>query len=111
MRNATLPVTLILIGAIWLLVHFRLFPDRDWLIAMGLIAGGVSVLVCDGITKSSVVTGPMMMATGSAWWLHDDGRFPWGVLFPALLICLGVLMLVARLDAVPEERARKANPP
>jgi drug/metabolite transporter (DMT)-like permease len=104
MRNATLPITLILIGAIWLLVHFKLFPDRDWLIAVGLIAGGVSVLVCDGITKSSVVTGPMMMATGAAWWLHDGQNLTWSVLMPALLICLGVLMLVARMDAVPDQR-------
>ena len=111
MRNATLPITLILIGTVWLLAHFRLFPDRDWLIAMGLIAGGVSVLVCDGITKSSVVTGPMMMASGTAWWLHDDGLFPWGVLAPALLICLGSLMLVARLDLIPAERVGRRTPP
>ena len=111
MRNATLPITLILIGVVWLLVHFKLVPDRNWLIAVGLIAGGISVLVCDGITKSSVVTGPMMMATGSAWWLHNDSDLGWSVLLPSLLICLGVLMLVARLDAVPEQRPGKAVQP
>ena len=95
MRNATLPITLILIGVVWLLVHFKLFPDRNWLIAVGLIAGGISVL----------------MATGSAWWLHNDSDLGWSVLLPSLLICLGALMLVARLDAVPEQRPGKAVQP
>jgi hypothetical protein len=40
MRDAGLPITLIIVGSAWLLWYFRLFPDIDWIIAAGLVAGG-----------------------------------------------------------------------
>ena len=62
MRDAGLPVTLIVVGLVWLAWHFRLFPDVDWIIAVGLVVGGIAVLVFDGLTKSSVVIGPFLIA-------------------------------------------------
>jgi hypothetical protein len=41
MRNAGLPITLIVVGSAWLLWYFRLFPDIDWIIAVGLVLGTV----------------------------------------------------------------------
>ena len=38
MRDAGLPVTLIVVGLVWLAWQFRLFPDIDWIIAAGLVA-------------------------------------------------------------------------
>ena len=35
MGSASLPVTLIVVDAAWLLWYFRLFPDIDWVIAGG----------------------------------------------------------------------------
>ncbi len=99
MRNASLPVTLIVVGAAWLLWYFRLFPDIDWLIAAGLIAGGIAIFILDRITKTSVVTGPILIAVGIAWVLHDRWHVSWFVLLPTLLIILGILMLIARLPA------------
>jgi hypothetical protein len=106
MRNAALPVTLIVVGSAWLLWHYRLFPDIDWIIAAGMVAGGVGVLLLDGITKKSVVSGPFLIASGLAWLLHDRWRMPWTVLIPTLLIVLGVLMLIARRPNIPERSAR-----
>ncbi len=106
MRNASLPVTLIVIGLAWLLWYFRLFPDVDWLIAAGLIAGGVAIFFFDRLTKTSVVTGPLLIAAGIAWALHDRWRVSWFVLLPALLILTGVLMLVARNPGIPEARRK-----
>ena len=54
MRDAGLPVTLIIVGSACLLWYYRLFPDIDWIIAAGLVVGGVAVLYLDGITKKHV---------------------------------------------------------
>jgi len=107
MRNAGLPITLIVVGSAWLLWYFRLFPDIDWIIAAGLILGGMMVLFLDGVTKKSVVSGPFLIASGIAWALHDRLRVTWFVLFPMLLVLLGVLMLIARRPNIPERRMRE----
>ena len=106
MRDAALPVTLIIVGCAWLLWYFRLFPDFDWIIAAGLFAGGVAILFLDGVTKKSVVAGPFLIASGIAWALHEHWRVTWAVLIPSLLILLGVLMLVARRPNIPERGVR-----
>ena len=82
MRDAGLPVTLIVVGLVWLAWQFRLFPDIDWIIAAGLVAGGIAVMAFDGITKSSVVIGPFLIATGAAWALHEFQRVDWKYLIP-----------------------------
>ena len=104
MRDASLPVTLIIVGSAWLLWYYRLFPDIDWIIAVGLVVGGMAVLYLDGITKKSIVAGPFLIASGIAWALHDRWRVTWIVLIPTLLIMLGVLMLIARGANIPERR-------
>jgi hypothetical protein len=43
MKDASLPITLIVVGAAWLLWDYRLFPDLDWIIAGGLVAGGIAI--------------------------------------------------------------------
>ena len=105
MRNAGLPITLIVVGSAWLLWYFRLFPDIDWIIAAGMVAGGVAILVLDGVTKKSIVSGPFLIASGIAWLLHDRWRVAWTLLIPTLLIVLGVLMLAARRPTIPENRS------
>jgi hypothetical protein len=107
MRNAALPVTLIIVGSAWLLWYYRLFPDVDWIIAAGMAAGGVAILLLDGITKKSLVSGPFLIASGIAWALHDRWRVTWTVLIPTLLIVLGVLMLIARRPSIPERRSNR----
>ena len=49
MKNASLPIALIAVGVAWLLWHFRLFPDIDWLIAAALMAAGVAILLIDRV--------------------------------------------------------------
>jgi hypothetical protein len=107
MRDAGLPITLIVVGSAWLLWYFRLFPDIDWIIAAGLILGGIAILVLDGVTKNSIVAGPILIASGIAWALHDRWHVTWFVLLPTLLVLLGVLMLIARRANIPERRVRQ----
>jgi hypothetical protein len=104
MRNAATPVTLIILGILGLIWYFGWLPDFDSITALALVLGGVAILVMDGITKSSVVLGPTLIAVGIAWWLHDQYRFRWTLLVSALLIVVGVLMLIARQPGIPDKR-------
>jgi hypothetical protein len=109
MRNAALPVTLIVLGLLGLVWYYGWFPDFDAITTLGLIGGGVLILVMDGLTKSSVVLGPTLIAMGLAWWAHDQYRARWSLLVPVLLIVIGLLMLVARHPSIPERRGRDAE--
>ena len=111
MRDAALPITLIVVGLVWLLWYQGWLPDKDWVIAIGFIAAGIAVLALDGFTKTSVVMGPFLVAIGVAWIVHDRYRTSYGVIVPAMLVILGALMLVARSPAIPERRPRADKTP
>lgn len=108
MKDAGLPITLIVIGIVWLVWRMGWFPDKDWLIGCGFIAGGVATLVMDGITKNSVVVGPFLVAIGASWLVRDEYHVAWSLILPLLLILLGCLMLLARLPAIPASSKDKA---
>ena len=82
MRNAATPITLIIIGVLGIIWYFGWLPDIDSVTSIALVAGGVAILVMDGITKSSVVLGPTLIAVGVAWWLHDQYRMRHAVTQP-----------------------------
>jgi hypothetical protein len=107
MKDAGLPITLIVIGSVWLVWRMGWFPDKDWLIGLGFVAGGVATLMMDGITRNSVVTGPFLIGVGLAWLARDQYRISWSLILPLLLILLGGLMLLARLPSIPERRKDK----
>jgi MFS family permease len=108
MRNAALPVTLIVLGLIGLVWYFRWVPDMEYVAALGLIAGGVLVLAMDRITKSSIVLGPTLIGLGLAWLAHEHYGWRWSLLVPVLLIVIGGLMLVARDPRIPDRPGGKA---
>ena len=108
MRDAGLPITLIVLGCVGIAWYLRLFPDLDWVVAIALVAGGVAILLFDGLTKSTVVLGPLLIAAGLAWWAHEFQGVSWRLLIPALLVLAGVLMLGARHPRLPEKRTPKA---
>ena len=110
MKDASLPITLIVVGLVWLAWHFHFFPDMDWVIGLGFIVGGIAVLVVDGINKNSIVTGPLLMAVGAAWLLHDQYRASWSIMIPLVLIMVGALMLIARSPRIPERRKPASKP-
>ena len=111
MRNAGLPIMLIVIGAIGVVWYFGWFPNVESVTALVLVVAGALILVMDRITKSSVVLGPMLIAVGASVWLHDSYRLRWWLLVSVLLILLGVLMLVARDPRIPEHRSSSSGPP
>ena len=108
MRNAATPVALIVVGLLGLVWYFGWLPDFDSITSIALVAGGVAILVLDGVTKNSVVLGPTLIAVGIAWWLHDHYRVRWTLLVSVLLIVIGGLMLLARSPRIPEKRGKQS---
>jgi len=111
MRNAALPITLIIVGVIGIVWYFGWFPNVESVTALVLVVAGAAVLIADRITKSSIVLGPMLIAVGASVWLHDVHRLRWWLLVSILLIVLGVLMLIARDPRIPEHRTPPSPAP
>jgi hypothetical protein len=107
MRDATLPITLVALGVVWLLFNLDWIPSFDWLVTLILVGSGVGIMAIEGINKKSIVGGPLLIAVGLAWLLHFYVGVRWRFLGPGLCIVAGVLMLIARSDAVPDGRAPK----
>lgn len=102
MKDAALPVVLILLGATWLLHTLHWLPDVHWLWVIGLAGAGVAILLLDGITKSSIVAGPLLILAGLMSFLRQQYGLGWNIEIPVMLIAAGMLMLVARAPAIPE---------
>ena len=110
MRDSIFPITLVAAGVIWLLFNLDWIPSFDWVVTLILIGSGIGILLIEGITKKSIVGGPLLIAIGLAWLLHFHTGVRWRYLAPGLCIIAGLLMLLARADAVPELRNRRALP-
>jgi membrane-bound ClpP family serine protease len=106
MREVIVPILLILLGGVWLLNNLNWLPDYYWFWTLGLIVGGIVLMVVEGITKSSIVMGPMLILVGVFSLLREGFAISWSIQLPILLMALGVLLLVSRLPSIPERRHR-----
>ena len=104
MRDASLPILLIVIGAGWLLHSLNWLPDVGWLWIIGLAGSGVAILALDGITKSSVVAGPLLIVAGFLSFFHQFYGLGWRYIVPVMLVTAGLLMLIARSESIPDSR-------
>ena len=109
MKDAALPVILIALGAAWLLNSLDWLPDVHWLWIIGLAGSGVAILVLDGITKSSIVAGPLLILAGAMSFARQYYGLGWRFIFPVMLIGAGVLMLFSRLPSIPYSRQLERN--
>ena len=76
------------------------------LVALALVAAGVLIMVLDGITKKSLVAGPILIAIGAGWYGHFDLGWHSRLVIPLVMIFSGLMMLVARFAPVPDTRIR-----
>jgi hypothetical protein len=104
MKDSALPVILIVLGAAWLLNSLDWLPEVHWLWIIGLAGAGIAILALDGITKSSVVAGPLLILAGAMSFARQYYDLGWRFILPVMLIGAGVLMLVARLPSIPPSR-------
>ncbi len=110
MKEAALPIVLIILGAAWLLNSLHWLPDVHWIWIVGMIGAGVAIMVLDGVTKSSVVAGPLLILAGLLSFFHQYYALGWRFMIPVMLIAAGLLMLVARSPSIPESRTFKRLP-
>tara|TARA_R110001599_G_scaffold159052_1_gene346121 strand:+ start:148719 stop:149084 length:366 start_codon:yes stop_codon:yes gene_type:complete len=104
MNSAAMPIFLVVVGLVWLLDSLAWMPAVQWVWIGGLAVAGISILMLDKITKSSIVAGPLLLlasALSYARYYHDLG---WRFIIPSMLLAAGVLMLIARLPTIPESR-------
>ncbi|QZA78900.1 hypothetical protein K4H28_05730 [Deefgea tanakiae] len=96
MRGVIFPVVLIVIGAGWLLNEINYFPSVSWIVILGLLVAGIAVLALEGVNKSTIVLGPMLIAGAATTFLRQQFGLGLSVQWPVLLILCGCLMLLAR---------------
>lgn len=109
MKDAALPVVLIVLGAAWLLNSLHWLPEVHWLWILGMAGAGLAILMLDGITKSSIVAGPLLILAGLLSFLRQYQALGWRFIIPIMLIAAGVFMLIARSPSIPESRSLNAR--
>lgn len=104
MRDATLPVVLIAGGLAMLGWNYGWIPDWNTLVAIALVVAGVAIMVLDGLTKKSLVAGPVLIAMGIGWYGYFDLGWRSRLIIPLLMIFAGLMMLVARFAPLPDTK-------
>ncbi len=84
-------------GLAWLLNTLNVVPDVDWVWSLGLMAAGVLTLTIGGITKTTLVVGPLLLVGSVFSVLRQTGRLQEPHEIPLLVILLGALMLWVQL--------------
>ncbi len=99
--SLVLPVLLITVGAGWLITSLGVGPGIDWIWTLGLAAVGLLSFLISGVDKATVVLGPLFIAASGLSFLRQSGHVTLDIEIPVLVILAGILMLVARMPAVP----------
>ena len=91
----------VLVGAGWLLTTIGVTPKIDWVWTISLGIVGVLTFVVGGSDKITFVVGIFFLATSCLSILRQTERISIEVEVPVLVILAGILMLIARLPAIP----------
>lgn len=103
-KTLFLPILLITIGVGWLLSTLGIAPKIDWIWTLGLATTGVLSFAIGGFDKATIVIGPFFLAASVLSVLRQTGRISLDLEVPILVILVGVLLLFARLPAVPSPK-------
>ena len=109
MRDATLPVVLIAGGFAMLGWNYGWIPNWNTLVAIVLIGAGVAIMLLDGLTKQSMVAGPVLIAMGFAWYGYFDLGWRSRLIIPSLMIFAGFMMLIARFAPLPSATVKRVS--
>lgn len=96
-----LPILLITVGSGWLLTTLGVAPGVDWIWTLSLAIVGFLTFVVGGFDKITAVIGPFMIAASCLSLLRQTDRLSLDIEIPILVILAGVLVLIARLPAIP----------
>lgn len=112
-----LAISLIVLGAGWLLNNLRITPDVNWVWTLGLGIAGIAFVVTGGINKVTIILGPFLVVASVLSYLRQSERLDAAYEMPGLTALLGVLLLVAHIRTVPsppwfgsaDARSKKAD--
>lgn len=110
-KTLIVPVSLITVGSGWLLSTLGIVPELDWVWVIGLAAIGLLTFAIGQFNKLTVVIGPTFLLASCLSVLRQTGRLTFDVEVPVLVIAVGVLMMVARLAAIPNPEWMIQRPP
>jgi hypothetical protein len=101
MKTLVVPILLITFGVGWLLTTLGVVPEIDWVWTLGVAIVGILAFALGGIDKVTVVVGPFFLTASFLSILRQTDRLRVDLEVPILIIAAGILLLVARLPAVP----------
>ena len=100
-KTLLLPILLITVGAEWLLTTLGVTPGIDWVWTLGLAVVGLLTFAVGGFDKVTVVFGPFFIFASCLSILRQTDRLHVDIEVPILVIIAGVLLLIARMPAIP----------
>ena len=109
MRDATLPVVLIAGGLAMLGWNYGWIPNWNTLVAVALVGAGVAIMLLDGLTKQSLVAGPVLIAMGIGWYGYFDLGWRLRLIIPSLMIFAGLMMLAARFAPLSKAKVKSLS--
>ncbi len=104
-RKLTVPILILTVGAAWLLNTLNLVPNVDWVWTLGLAVCGILCLTIGGITKPTLVLGPLLLISSVLSILRQTGRLHVDHEIPILVIVLGALLLMVQLTSLGAEKS------
>lgn len=109
--SATTPLILIAIGVIWFLNSAELLPATNTMIAGALALAGICIFIFDGINKSTIFSGPLLIYIAGAIYVWHNYSVPLSPILALGLVFLGILMLLSRLNAIPVKTYKSNKKP
>ncbi len=85
-------------------------PGIDWVWTLCLAAVGFLSFLLSGIDKVTIVVGPFFILGSCLSILRQNGRLPFDVEVPILVILSGFLLLLASLPIIPVPNGSFLNP-
>ncbi len=102
-RSLAWPITLILIGAYWLLKSLDLFPGTTVMLSIILLALALVILLTDGLNKQSFVVCSMLTYTSITILIINHWQLPQSPFWASGMIFLGLLLLLTRSNLLQEK--------
>jgi hypothetical protein len=102
--SLVLGILLVGLGGGWLLSNMGFIPPVDWAWSIGLAVVGVITVALFGFDKVSLVVGGFFILASVLSVLRQVEVIGVDVEVPILVLSAGVLLLLARIKAIPAPR-------
>jgi hypothetical protein len=94
-------ISLIALGAGWLLNNLQITPDVNWVWTLGLGIAGIAFVVTGGINKVTIILGPFLVVASVLSYLRQNGELSAAYEMPGLTALLGILLLLSYIRIIP----------